>query len=76
MEDYELSAIDCELNRKYYGVELDCTQIAKRAEYILIAYNNCKFEEVKKLLSSLHMWVNELNDDIFHDIIFTPKEVD
>lgn len=76
MKDYELNAIDNEMKFKYYGVELDCTQIAKRAEYILIAYNNGEFEEVKNLLSSLHMWVNELNDDIFNSIVFTPKEVE
>lgn len=76
MKDFELRAMDYELNRKLYGVELDCTQIANRAEYILIAYKNGNFEDVKNLLSSLLMWVNELNDDIFQSIIFTPKEVE
>lgn len=75
MKDFELRVIDHGMQMKYYGVELDCMQIAKRAEYILIAYNAGKFDEVKELLSSLHMWVNELNDDIFNRIIFTPKEV-
>ena len=67
--DFELIVIDHE-------VELDCTQIAKRAEYILTAYKNGNFEEVKRLLSSLHLWVNSLNDDIFNRIVFTPKEVE
>ena len=69
MKDFELRAIDHE-------VELDCTQIAKRAEYILTAYKDGNFDEVKSLLSSLHLWVNSLNDDILNRIIFTPKEVE
>ena len=69
MKDFELRAIDHE-------VELDCTQIAKRADYIFTAYKDGNFEEVKSLLSSLHLWVNSLNDDIFNRIVFTPKEVD
>ena len=69
MKDFELRAIDHE-------VELDCTQIAKRAEYILTAYKDGNFDEVKSLLSSLHLWVNSLNDDILNRIVFTPKEVE
>lgn len=69
MKDFELRVIDKE-------VELDCTNISKRADYILTAYKDGKFEEVKRLLSSLHMWVNSLNDDIFNRIVFTPKDVE
>lgn len=69
MKDYELKVIDHE-------VEMDCTEIAKRADYILTAYKDGNFDEVKSLLSSLHMWVNSLNDDIFNRIIFTPKDVE
>lgn len=47
----------------------------KRADYILTAYKDGNFEEVKSLLSSLHLWVNSLNDDIFNRIVFTPKDV-
>lgn len=69
MKDFELRVIDKE-------VELDCTNISKRADCILTAYKDGKFEEVKRLLSSLHMWVNSLNDDIFNRIVFTPKDVE
>jgi hypothetical protein len=69
MKDFELRTIDHE-------VEMDCTEIAKRADYIFTAYKDGKFEEVKNLLESLHLWVNSLNDDIFNRIIFTPKEVE
>ena len=57
-------------------VELDCKEIAKRADYLLTAYKDGKFEEVKNLLESLHLWVKSLNDDIFNRIVFTPKDVE
>ena len=69
MKDYELRVIDHE-------VEMDCTEIAKRADYILTAYKDGNFEEVKSLLSSLHLWVDSLNNGIFNRIVFTPKEVE
>ena len=69
MKEFELRAINND-------VELDCTEIAKRADYILTAYKDGKFDEVKSLLSSLHLWVNSLNDVIFNRIIFTTKEVE
>ena len=69
MKEFELRAINHE-------VELDCTELARRAEGILTAYKDGNFEEVKRLLSSLHLWVKSLNDDIFNRIVFTPKEVE
>lgn len=69
MKEFELRAINNE-------VELDCTEIAKRAEYILTAYKDGNFEKVKRILSSLHLWVKSLNDDIFNRIVFTPKDVE
>lgn len=55
---------------------MDCTEIAKRADYILTAYKDGEFEEVKRLLYSLHILVNSLNDDILNRILFTPKYVE
>ena len=69
MKDFELRVIDHE-------VEKDCTEIAERADYILTAYKDGNFDEVKSLLSSLHLWVNSLNYDIFNRIVFTPKDVE
>lgn len=69
MKDFELRVIEKE-------VELDCTNISKRADYILTAYKDGNFEEVKRLLYSLHMLVNSLNDDILNRIVFTPKDVE
>lgn len=69
MKDFELRAIDHE-------VEMDCTELAKRAECLLESYKDGNFDDVKRLLSSIHMWVNSLNDDIFNRIIFTPKDVE
>lgn len=69
MKDYELRVIDHE-------VEMDCAELANRAEALLESYKDGDFDGVKRLLSSIHMWVNSLNDDIFNRIVFTPKEVD
>lgn len=69
MKDFELRAIDHE-------VEKDCTELAERTNSLLESYNDGNFDEVKRLLSSIHMWVSSLNDDIFNRIIFTPKEVE
>jgi hypothetical protein len=69
MKDFELRTIDHE-------VEMDCTTIARRADYILTAYKDGNFEKVKSLLSSLNLWVNSLNDAIFNRIFFTPKDVE
>lgn len=69
MKDFELRVIDHE-------VEMDCAELAKRADSLLESYKEGDFDEVKRLLSSIHMWVNSLNDDIFNRIIFTPKKVE
>lgn len=69
MKDFELREIDHE-------VEKDCAELAKRAESLLASYKDGDFDEVKRWLSSIHLWVNSLNDDIFNRIIFTPKEVE